>query len=339
MDCEKFGKYLDNFESLTENERLSLTAHASECERCAKELDFMMSVIETVKSLPKIEAPADFMERLNVRLDEEERKKKLASRIMHNMSRNWKQYTALAACLALVAVLTANGRLLTDRLTDTGDGVIVNDTPVTDGAEPTIPPSVIAEVTEPTISDNSAGTETEHVQKTQTQTSQAAARETKPATTGVSRQSRASSEPAAVESQSSGTVKNTETVESVETGAIETASAENAIAAYSDEPDMTRGRSVNAIAGYTLSGKPVMELAEYDEDEPKVGRLKISPKDEKDAMETVMKYSYEVDGDYYTTSPDNMVNIFCDLVDRGVDYANYTPEDYEDVITFQLVIG
>lgn len=331
MDCEKFGKYLENFESLTENEQLSLTAHASECERCAKELDFMLSVIETVKSLPDIEAPADFMERLNARIDEEERKKKLSSRIAYNVSRNWRQYTAAAACLALVAVLTANGKLLTDRLTGTDDGVIVNDTPVTDGTEPIIPQSVIAEVTEqPTVSDNSAVSDTVY----ETQTAKAPVRTPERARTssaGVTN----SSESAVTESFN--TAMNTENIEPYGIEVIGTENPEDMIAVQSEEPGMMQGRSRSAIAGYTLSGKPVMETA--DSGEQGVGRLKISPKDEKKAMEAVMKYSYEVDGDYYTTSPDNMVNIFCDLDDSGVNYANYTPEDYEDLIKFQLVIG
>lgn len=335
MDCEKFGKYLDNFENLTENEQLSLLSHASECERCAKELDFMLSVIETVKSLPDIEAPADFMERLNARIDEEERRKTLSSRIAYNVSRNWKQYTAAAACLALVAVLTANGKLLTDRLTGTDDGVIVNDTPVTDGTEPIIPQSVIAEVTEPTVSDNSAVPNA--VQETQPKTHTAAQ-------TSERRSVRAArtaqpSEPAVSHADNSAEAVNTDMAEQ---SGIAMASIENndgMISAYSDEPDemQGKGRSRSAIAGYTLSGKPVMETADYVEQG--VGRLKISPKDEKKAMEAVMKYSYEVDGDYYTTSADNMVNIFCDLDDCGVDYANYTPGDYEDLIKFQLVIG
>lgn len=337
MDCEKFGKYLDNFESLTDDERLAVTAHASECERCAKEFDFMMSVIGTVKSLPDIEVPADFMERLNARIDEEERKKKLASRIAHNISRNWRQYTAAAACLALVAVLTANGKLLTGRLTGTDDGVIVNDTPVTDGTDP-VPEAVIAEVTEPKASDNSSLPSA--VQETQPQTPAAQTAVRAPERRRANPVSEAqSSEMAVSEADTMPEAVNTDIAEPI---GIAVASldenADNMIAAYSAEPDdMMQGRSRNAIAGYTISGKPVMETADYVEHG--VGRIKISPKDEKKAMEAVLKYSYEVDGDYYTTSPDNMVNIFCDLDDNGVNYANYTPEDYEDLIKFQLVIG
>ncbi len=39
------------------------------------ELEFMRSIISTAKSLPDINVPVDFMEKLNVRIDEEEKKK------------------------------------------------------------------------------------------------------------------------------------------------------------------------------------------------------------------------------------------------------------------------
>ena len=48
--------------------------HALECTNCKSELEFMRSIISTAKSLPDINVPVDFMEKLNVRIDEEERK-------------------------------------------------------------------------------------------------------------------------------------------------------------------------------------------------------------------------------------------------------------------------
>ncbi len=336
MDCEKFRKCLDNFESLTDEERLSMTAHASECERCANELDFMLSVIKTVKSLPEIEPPADFLERLNVRIDEEERKKRLSSRIAYGISRNWKQYTAAAACLALIAVLTANSKLLTDRLSGTDDGVIVGDIPITDSAEPSALPLAAAE---PAASDNTSASDTvkDIISETGAVQNTAATNKKETVKSEAVSVSAPSVKPV-TETKSNDAAVETENIEpqGIAAAHIED-NPENMIVAYSEEPDEMQLKGRSAIAGYTLSGKPVMETADYSGQG--VGRIKISPKDEKKAMEAIMKYSYEVDGDYYTTSPDNMVNIFCDLDDSGVSYANYTPEDYEDLIKFQLVIG
>ena len=38
MDCESFGKYLDNYESLTEQEKSDMDEHAAKCEECRAEL-------------------------------------------------------------------------------------------------------------------------------------------------------------------------------------------------------------------------------------------------------------------------------------------------------------
>lgn len=57
------------------------------------------------------------MEKLNVRIDEEEKKKaRITRRVMRNVRRNWKQYTAAAACFALVAVVTATAICSSDKM-------------------------------------------------------------------------------------------------------------------------------------------------------------------------------------------------------------------------------
>lgn len=344
MDCENFEKNLDSFEDLTDDEIAEMNIHASECERCAKEMDFMRSVRETLKSLPEIEVPADFMASLNARLDAEERRIGLVSRVALGARRNWKQYTAAAACLALVAVITANGKLLTDRMSGDG-GEVINDIPVTDNTIPSVSPAVVAEVTESVTKDNA---ETEKPIQKVAEISQTPERTVNDTVTVSSKpQKRA----AKIQSSEQIVHAENETIQNKQPTAdddlqagIQTASAEgneNQIAVLSMEPaesDMSRNAR-NMPEAYTVSGKPVMELAAYDSEEGgQIGRLKIPPKDETDAMDVIMKYSYEVDGDYYVTSPDKMVNIFCDLVDRGVNYSDYIP-DYEGTIKFQLVIG
>ena len=54
MDCEKFRDMLDNYENLTEEERLMLTKHTTECAECRAELDFMNAILKVTKSLPEI---------------------------------------------------------------------------------------------------------------------------------------------------------------------------------------------------------------------------------------------------------------------------------------------
>ena len=129
MNCEDFGRYLDNYENLTASEKSQMLEHAAMCEKCQAELDFFLSMIATANSLPKIEPPADFMDSLNARLDAEDKRVVSASKIAYHIRRNWKQYTAAAACLALVTVITANHSTLLDRYVENNDdGVISEET-------------------------------------------------------------------------------------------------------------------------------------------------------------------------------------------------------------------
>ena len=131
MKCEEFGRLLDNYENLTDNEKSEMDRHADMCEKCRQELDFFISMLSTVRTLPAIEPPADFIDTLNARLDAEDNKPS-QNKIVYHIRKNWKQYASLAACIALVAVLTANRSILLDRIEGTEDGVVTTDT-VSDG--------------------------------------------------------------------------------------------------------------------------------------------------------------------------------------------------------------
>ncbi len=170
MNCEEFNKNLDNYDLLSEEARDEMLKHAAECEACKGELDFMLSITATMKSMPKIEPPADFMDKLNLRIDKEEKiKQSVPSRIMRNVRTNWRQYTAAAACFALVAVITSNGKSLVEKMQGSDDGVIKTETVVTDGdgsseganTENTdIIPDASSENTESADTENTAGEST-----------------------------------------------------------------------------------------------------------------------------------------------------------------------------------
>lgn len=132
MNCEDFSKYLDNYESLTEREKSDMDEHAAKCEACKAELDFFLSIINTATSLPKIEPPSDFMDKLNARLDAEDKRVVSASGIMSHLKRYGMRYAAAAACLALVAVITANRATFTDKMNDIPDEIIAEETVISD---------------------------------------------------------------------------------------------------------------------------------------------------------------------------------------------------------------
>ncbi|MCD8180045.1 MAG: hypothetical protein LUF26_00985 [Firmicutes bacterium] len=138
MDCEKFNECLDNYENLSEENRVMMAVHAAECESCKRELEFMLSIMETVRTLPKIDTPPDFMDNLNLRIDAVEREnRRIAKRIALNIRKNRKRYATAAACFALVAVLTANGKSLIGNMdgSDGSDGGVIIETTVTENSD------------------------------------------------------------------------------------------------------------------------------------------------------------------------------------------------------------
>ena len=123
MTCEKFAQMLDNYENLTDEEKSLMSEHAAQCETCRREFEFMRSIINAVKTLPEMNVPDDFLENLNKRIDAEVKPAKRRS-VAGHVRYNWQKYSAVAACLVLVAVIGANYNTLIDSMNGSDDGVI-----------------------------------------------------------------------------------------------------------------------------------------------------------------------------------------------------------------------
>ena len=123
MRCEDSRVMLDNYANLTDEEKARLNEHAEHCPECKAELDFLLSVIDAVNTLPNIEPPSDFLDKLNKRIDAEERKNK---GIWAALKRNCRTYSGLAACLLLAAVIAPNGQTLGDKMMYPDDGALVS---------------------------------------------------------------------------------------------------------------------------------------------------------------------------------------------------------------------
>lgn len=121
MDCEKFREMLDNYSDLSPQELDTLEAHALVCGECKRELEFMRSIINTVQSLPEIDPPADFLDKINERIDKEER---LSVRICRKAVPYVRRYGALAACLAIGIAIGTNGQTLVSKMHNDSDGII-----------------------------------------------------------------------------------------------------------------------------------------------------------------------------------------------------------------------
>lgn len=127
MQCEDFARMLDNYENLTEEEKIQMTAHTDVCPDCKKEFEFMQSIISVTKTLPRLSVPDNFLETLNERIDAEEVVTDKRSVIAH-LKYNWQKYSAVVASLLLVAVIGTNGDMLVSRINGDESGVIVDTT-------------------------------------------------------------------------------------------------------------------------------------------------------------------------------------------------------------------
>lgn len=362
MDCGKFKKYLDNFENLTDEQRLEMNEHAAMCEECAAELDFMMSIIETTKSLPKISVPPDFAAKLNARIDAEERKNMtLLRRAALNIRQNRSRYAAVAACFALVAVLTANGTNLIDKMNGADDGGLIIDETVVTNSDDSVPVPSVFNVPEIDVKENnqldiasvpseksvrpavkSAGTngKSKAVSTAVPKTADSVMASAKPQNVV----SAATAEPAAnvyepVIDKGEPVGLNNEDVKSMRGEySLPTNSPESEPTVQSDnvQGNYSLARSGDIAHGryYRLDkdGNPI-----EDEAPKAVGSIIISSDDADKAMDVILQYSH-ADGDFYMTDSDHLYLMLIELTQMGVDYSNYTPS-YQGDITFKLVIS
>lgn len=123
MDCNMFREMLDNYENLTEEEKLNMAEHTAVCEECREEFDFFMSIMNSVKTLPEMEVPDDFLENVNKRIDAEVK----GDKIIRMIRKNWKQYSTVAACLIVAVVIGVNSDMLVSKMTPEDNGIVISE--------------------------------------------------------------------------------------------------------------------------------------------------------------------------------------------------------------------
>ncbi len=351
MDCKQFREYLDNYASLTAGERAQMTEHAKECEGCRAELEFMTSVIETVNSLPRITPPADFMDKLNARISAEERRNsRVSQRILKNLKTYRRQYAAAAACFALLAVIAVNGRMLTDNMNKSDDGIVVgetsNITPTENPAslsQPTVTQAPSVNVGTAEASDgnsaNAAAQPNTQANVSEPTRSEAPVRRSESSSGSVSRASNENSASTSSSASSSGetraaasTQENTNTV-SADTNAGGESTQNSADYSAASSNEMMRVAAVpqdeNGTAdAYSLAddGTAVASLPQNEdgEDAIAVGKLRIATDSEEKAMSVIERYSYNVEDGFYEVNVENFAGMLSSLNIENVQYSDYT---------------
>jgi len=116
MDCEQFAKLLDEYESLDAMQKAQLKEHAASCEECIAEYELFISMLDATRNLPPIKADDSFLANLNARIDKEIVAAPVHKNVWEHIKLNAHRYSALAACVALVAVIGVNSTELINRL-------------------------------------------------------------------------------------------------------------------------------------------------------------------------------------------------------------------------------
>ena len=342
MDCKQFGEYLDSYASLSDSEIAEMNVHASRCEECKAELDFMLSIIETTRSLPRITPPVDFIDRVNERINAEERKSNRASgRILRNLRTYRRQYAAAAACFALAAFVAVNGRMFMDSM-DTGDGAVVESVSASPSAQP-VPSVTPQEVVTPSAvtppvqsgADKPAGKSAAAESKSEAGKPNAgksvseAVKVSAKADTAADMSSDGDGALAApAQSASEHTVTENEASRSVNSVSSDTAAGYAAAPVRASEAVRVaaapEGRSgVDPVDAYSLENGGEASAFSSENEGIAVGKLRIST-NEKKAMSVIERYSYSVDDGLYEVNVENFAGMLSSLNMENVEYSDYT---------------
>ncbi|MBN1897435.1 MAG: zf-HC2 domain-containing protein [Spirochaetes bacterium] len=82
MKCRKshfLSAYIDNM--LDEKTKIKFEKHLSECDKCAKELTLLRNLKKEMAHMKRVKAPADFLHKVHVRLDEQSSFKDLLKKL------------------------------------------------------------------------------------------------------------------------------------------------------------------------------------------------------------------------------------------------------------------
>ncbi len=121
MSCQWFLRNIEAYleGQLTPREQQQMAAHAEQCEACRRELEFSKAIAQTVRNLPPISVPEDFMSRLNEQIDQQpvivlDNRYK---RFQKKWAGGWRKYSAVAACAAFAVMVRVDAWNLAQQMT------------------------------------------------------------------------------------------------------------------------------------------------------------------------------------------------------------------------------
>lgn len=325
MDCEQFARMLDEYESLDAMQKAQLKEHAAVCEECRVEYELFISMLDATRNLPPIEVDDSFLANLNARIDKEIVAAPVHRNVWEHIKLNAHRYSALAACVALVAVIGVNSTDLINRLINPYQEDItpvVTLSPVEEKEEPTA--EVASSTIEPVQTETPAPTPTAEPQPT----TQA------PASTPVQR---------AVPSPEQAPVSTPQSV--VEVPSQQPANTDIAPASVTEDNSIaTTAPYTVARSGYVLpeatdaAKANGVEKAAYSIDSIS-NYIKVSKADISRVITLVKQYSEDSDQGIYLMTEENIENMLNALAQEGIEYDDAIDTVADGNVAFKLIIS
>ncbi len=353
MDCAKFNQLLADYTHLSAEEHAALAEHAETCDECAKELEGYRAMLEAVSSLPKLKAPDDFLAKLNERIDKEETKVVKNTSVWLYLRQYGYRYSAIASCLALIAIIGTNANVLNQQIRGTNSdlpgGISLEDA-YTPREMPFV--SMPSGTAAPTGSPAPSGMPMTSAAPT-ARTPAARSATQKPLATAIpSHAQKKATTPTLSPKITAKPAEHTQAPEENQTeapAAENTAAPEITAAPASQTPTTSETDAPIAVNNlldpnaYTLpensDSKSVnVGSSDYSRSADASNSIEVSSANAERAKEIINEYSIGNNGDYYSVSTDKMEEFLQAMSNAGIEFDENCVMD-SDTVTFKLIIS
>lgn len=345
MNCAQFAQFLDEYESLDAMRKAELKEHCAQCEECAKEYDFFMSMLNAAKTMPPIKADDSFLTNLNARIDKEIVNAPVHKNVWEHVKLNAHRYSAAAACAALIAVVGVNNadfiEKITNPLTDADIAPVVSETP--EDNSDALTGLIITSTLDPKQSEQPAPTAAATASPVES-----AAPTAKPVVTvkpSTQTTPRVTNAPAQV-NRISATQKPTQAPVATQVPApVETPTAIKAeeipaVASVSEtnEPYMMQ-QGEYELPGRTAAAPKNSDVASGYSLDNTPNYLKVAQADMERVRNLISQYSEDNNGDIYLMKAENIAHILAILSNEGIEFDDALVSTADGNVAFKLIIS
>lgn len=348
MDCIEFQKMMEDYENLSDEQKKFLKEHAEECVECASFLDEYEQMLETLKSMPKLTAPDNFLSDLNKRIDSECPKR---NKFLVHIRRYSYRYSAAAACIALLAVIGVNTKDYIVKMNSSGDGVIES-FDITDRKDlpavsqkpqqtPDLPkkaestPSAVPKSEPKQTSNPVTATPKVTVQPTARPTARAVS---KPLATAIPQPNRATLSPTAAPENDYNTTVYEITASDAATSAPTERVPENTVTAT--EKPLSTQKTLNPneyeLPDSDSTNVSINTSAQYEHN---INSIEVSYAGVDKVKEIMNEYSTSQNGECYNVSTDKLDEFVQAMNDIGVEINENLIESDSNTVMFKIVIS